>query len=154
MRSSGLRKLKLFEMRIKTWNFRTTIYGVRSIAFLTSLSAHCALVPNHWSDNWMVTLSPDLEGKQERQSCPSKQQFQVWARPRRWLWQDCRTRGGWTSPRSVQGQVLRKVLGKGRKRETKAFGRTVVFGVDELLRDLTRNKIKRKRRQERKGLRG
>ena len=43
MRSSGLRKLKLFEMRIKTWNSRTTIYGVRSIAFLTSLSAHCAL---------------------------------------------------------------------------------------------------------------
>ena len=43
MRSSGLQKFKLFEMRIKTWNFGTTIYGVRSIAFLTSLSAHCAL---------------------------------------------------------------------------------------------------------------
>ena len=43
MRSSGLRKLKLFEMRIKTWNFRTTTYGVRSIAFPTTLSAHCAL---------------------------------------------------------------------------------------------------------------
>ena len=44
MRSSELRKLKLFEMRIKTWNFRTTTYGVRSIAFLTSVSAHCAVV--------------------------------------------------------------------------------------------------------------
>ena len=43
MRSSELRKLKLFEMRIKTWNFRTTTYGVRSNAFLTTVSAHCAL---------------------------------------------------------------------------------------------------------------
>ena len=43
MRSSGLRKLKLFEMRIKTWNFRTTTHGVRSNAFLTTVSAHCAL---------------------------------------------------------------------------------------------------------------
>ena len=43
MRSSELRKLKLFEMRIKTWNFWTTTYEVRSNAFLTSLSAHCAL---------------------------------------------------------------------------------------------------------------
>ena len=44
MRSSELRKLKLFEMRIKTWNFRTTTHGVRSNAFLTTVSAHCALV--------------------------------------------------------------------------------------------------------------
>ena len=44
MRSSGLQKLKLFEMRIKTWNFRTTTYGVRSIAFLTTVSAHCAML--------------------------------------------------------------------------------------------------------------
>ena len=43
MRSSELRKLKLFELRIKTWNFGTTTYGVRSNAFLTSLSAHCAM---------------------------------------------------------------------------------------------------------------
>ena len=43
MRSSELRKLKLFEMRIKTWNFRTTTHGVRSNAFLTTVSAHCAL---------------------------------------------------------------------------------------------------------------
>ena len=43
MRSSAHRKLKLFEMWIKTWNFRTTTYGVRSNAFLTSLSAHCAV---------------------------------------------------------------------------------------------------------------
>ena len=35
------------QMRLQTWNFRTTIYGVRSNAFLTSLSAHCAL--EHWS---------------------------------------------------------------------------------------------------------
>ena len=43
MRSSELRKLKLFEMRIKTWNFRTTTHGVRSNAFLTTVSAHCAM---------------------------------------------------------------------------------------------------------------
>ena len=51
MRSSELRKLKLFEMRIKTWNFRTTTYGVRSNAFLTSLSAHCAVCGGRVDDN-------------------------------------------------------------------------------------------------------
>ena len=45
-------------MRIKTWNFRTTIYGVRSIAFLTSLSAHCALdaIPGHNDTDNDVTV--------------------------------------------------------------------------------------------------
>ena len=65
MRSSELPNLKLFEMRIESWNFRTTTYGVRSIAFFTSLSAHCALAwgrcgwgaPSDYMAQWEISCS-------------------------------------------------------------------------------------------------
>ena len=49
--------------------------------------------PSFWKSS-----PPDQEGRQQRRSSPSQQASPASARRRRLPGQDCRTRGGWTSP--------------------------------------------------------
>ena len=103
--SIQLLKLGLFNMNIITRMVEKTLtIGLANIEERQS----CPLQNKSWfSMVGMVTihlrcLSPDQEGKLERQSCSSRRPSQAWARRRRLLWQGCRTQGGWTSRRSVR----------------------------------------------------
>ena len=109
--SFSLVNIGLFNMNIITRMVEKTLtIGLANIEERQS----CPLQNNSWfSMVGMVTihlrcLSPDQEGKLERQFCSSRRPSQAWARRRRLLWQGCRTQGGWTSRRSVRETSFKK----------------------------------------------